>query len=112
MVGLIITDLGRKYPKGLSSLSVASVPGVSENADPEIAKADQVLLGKALLRLRKDAGMTQEQAAEQMGGDAKRISRIERGQRGVRWPTLTRFLRVYATDVHALARALDEAGED
>lgn len=85
---------------------------MSERLDPEIERADQRMLGRALRRLRDEAGMTQEQTAEELGADAKLVSRIERGTRGVRWPTLMRFLRVYKTDVHALARALDEAAED
>ncbi len=54
--------------------------------------------------------MTQEQVAEQLGGDATLVSRIERGKRGVRWHTLQRFLRVLGADLHDLARAVDEAG--
>jgi len=84
---------------------------VSKSADREIAKADQLLLGKALLRLRKDADMTQEQVGAELGGDATLVSRVETGKRGVRWPTLMRFLRVYGSDLHALADAVQEASE-
>lgn len=85
------------------------VAGVSKGGDREIAKADQLLLGKALLRLRKDAEMTQEEVGAQLGGDATLVSRVETGKRGVRWPTLMRFLRVYEADLYALARAVDES---
>jgi transcriptional regulator with XRE-family HTH domain len=83
---------------------------VTRAADPSVAKQDHLLLGRALRALRHEAGMTQEQVAEQLGGDATLVSRIERGKRGVRWHTLQRFLRVLGADLHDLARAVDEAG--
>jgi HTH-type transcriptional regulator/antitoxin HipB len=78
-------------------------------AQERIAEEDQLVLGRALRALRNRAGMTQEQVAEQLGSDATFVSRIERGLRGVRWPTLQRFLRVYGGNLHDLADAVDDA---
>jgi transcriptional regulator with XRE-family HTH domain len=52
--------------------------------------------------------MTQEQVADEMGADATFVSRIERGKRGIRWPTLIRFLRVLEADLHQLADEIDK----
>jgi transcriptional regulator with XRE-family HTH domain len=78
-------------------------------AQQPTAEQDQLVLGRALRALRREAGMTQEQVAEQLGTDATFVSRIERGIRGLRWHTLRRFLRVYDADLHEFARAVDEA---
>jgi transcriptional regulator with XRE-family HTH domain len=85
----------------------ASVPTVRHPANTTTAAKDQLALGRALAALRHNADMTQEQVADQLGTDATFVSRIERGKRGIRWPTLTRFLRVLEADLHQLANEID-----
>ncbi len=46
---------------------------------------------------------------DRLAADATLVGRIERGQRGVRWQTLQRFLRVLDADLHQLADAVDRA---
>lgn len=58
-----------------------------------LAKQDQEVLGGSIRELRRTAGMTQEQLGDALGADAVFVSRIERGQRGIRWHTLMRLLR-------------------
>jgi helix-turn-helix protein len=43
--------------------------------------------------------------------DASLVGRIERGQRGIRWHTLQRFLRALDADLHQLADAMAEVEE-
>jgi transcriptional regulator with XRE-family HTH domain len=81
---------------------------VGHQADATIAASDQLILGRALAALRHTAEMTQEQVADEMGADATFVSRIERGKRGIRWPTLIRFLRVLEADLHQLADEIDK----
>jgi transcriptional regulator with XRE-family HTH domain len=81
---------------------------VGHKADNAIAASDQLTLGRALAALRHQAEMTQEQVADELGADATFVSRIERGKRGIRWPTLIRFLRVLDADLHQLADEINE----
>jgi transcriptional regulator with XRE-family HTH domain len=81
---------------------------MGHQADATIAASDQLALGRALAALRHAAGMTQEQVADQLGADATFVSRIERGKRGIRWPTLIRFLRVLDANLHQLADEIDK----
>lgn len=67
---------------------------------------DYVALGRALLKLRLAAELTQEQAAARIGIGATFISQIENGHRGMRWHTLLAFLAAYGADLHALADAI------
>lgn len=79
---------------------------MNQPADNATAARDQLALGGALRELRRQAGLTQEQVGDRLGTDATFVSRIERGKRGVRWPTLLRFLRVLDADLHQLADAV------
>jgi transcriptional regulator with XRE-family HTH domain len=72
------------------------------------APSDQLLLGRALLALRKRAGMTQSEVAERAGTDDTHVSRVERGQFDVRWTTSRRLLEALGADMHQLADALVE----
>lgn len=81
---------------------------MGHKADNAIAASDQLTLGRALAALRHQAEMTQEQVADELGADATFVSRIERGKRGIRWPTLIRFLRVLDADLHQLADEINE----
>lgn len=81
---------------------------MGHQADATVAASDQLTLGRALAALRHKAEMTQEQVANELGADATLVSRIERGKRGIRWPTLIRFLRVLDADLHQLADEIDK----
>ncbi len=78
--------------------------------DPDLPSADDyAALGRALRALRLTAGLTQVQAATQIGIRATFISQIENGHRGMRWHTLLAFLSAYGRDLHDLAKAVDIA---
>lgn len=66
-------------------------------------------LGNALRSLRETAGMTQVQAAEQVGIRSKFVSEVERGNRGLRWHTLRGLLRAYGAGLRDLAAAIETA---
>jgi transcriptional regulator with XRE-family HTH domain len=76
------------------------------------AAADYAALGRALRELRRDAGLTQIQAAESIGIRSTFVSLIERGQRGMRWHTLLAFLRAYGADLRKLAELLDREQQE
>jgi transcriptional regulator with XRE-family HTH domain len=77
---------------------------------PKLAHSDNLeTLGRALAELRKSAGVTQREASEQVGIRSRFVSEVERGNRGMRWPTLLRVLAVYGADLHDLADALKRA---
>lgn len=72
---------------------------------PNIAEYEA--LGRALRALRRKAGLTQAQAAERIGLRAQFISEVERGQRGMRWHTLTATVRAYGATLVKLAREVE-----
>jgi transcriptional regulator with XRE-family HTH domain len=77
---------------------------------PKLPHSDDLkTLGRALAELRKSAGVTQREASEQVGIRSRFISEVERGNRGMRWPTLLKVLGVYGSDLHDLADALKRA---
>lgn len=77
--------------------------------NPDLPNAEQyAALGRALLALRKAAGLTQQQAASSIGIRSTFVSQIENGHRGMRWHTLLLFLDAYDADLHALADAIDK----
>lgn len=59
--------------------------------DPD-AQHDHLVLGKALREMRDDLGLTQEALADRMGVYSTFVGRVERGERGVRWHTVRKFL--------------------
>ena len=78
--------------------------------NPDLPNAEEyVVLGQALLALRKAADLTQKQAASSIGIRSTFVSQIENGHRGMRWHTLLAFLNAYDADLHALAEAIDTA---
>ena len=68
-------------------------------------------LGRALRKLRGQAGLTQEQLAARVGVGATYVSQIENGHRGLRWDTLLRVLHAVGADLHALADAVEEQSD-
>jgi transcriptional regulator with XRE-family HTH domain len=76
---------------------------------PRLPAAEEyAALGRALRQLRREAGLTQVEAAEIVGIRSTFVSLIERGERGMRWHMLRAFLRAYGADLRALADELDE----
>lgn len=59
--------------------------------DPE-AQRDHLVLGKALREMRDELGLTQEALADRIGVYSTFVGRVERGERGVRWHTVRKFL--------------------
>jgi transcriptional regulator with XRE-family HTH domain len=70
---------------------------------------DQLILGRALRALRKQAGITQEQLAERLAVDPTFVGRLERGQRGAHWRTIRRILAALDTGVGEFATEIDAA---
>jgi HTH-type transcriptional regulator/antitoxin HipB len=68
---------------------------------------DQQAVGRALRELRKRAGLTQEQVAARMGTSSTYLSRLEAGQRDIRFSTILRLLDAVGADLHQLADAID-----
>jgi transcriptional regulator with XRE-family HTH domain len=64
---------------------------------------DYTAVGEALRVLRRRAGLTQAQAADQVGVRNTYISQVERGSKGVSVRTMLKLLRVYSADLQALA---------
>jgi transcriptional regulator with XRE-family HTH domain len=76
----------------------------------EIApEQDQLILGRALRALRKQAGITQEQLAERLGVDPTFVGRLERGQRGAHWRTIRRILTALDVGISDFAIEIDAA---
>jgi transcriptional regulator with XRE-family HTH domain len=61
-------------------------------------------LGKAVLALRVERGLTQEQLADASGLHATYISGIERGQRNPSWETMVKIARGLEVPLSELAR--------
>lgn len=77
----------------------------------EDATQDQIILGRALRRLREHAGLRQDDLATRLGIDTTYISQVENGRRGVRWHTVMRFLRALDADLRQLADAIEPASD-
>lgn len=63
---------------------------------------DYVDLGQALRVLRRKAGLSQEQAGAAVGVGNKHLSAVEKGHRGISWPTLRALLRTYGATLTEL----------
>jgi transcriptional regulator with XRE-family HTH domain len=66
-------------------------------------------LGRALRDLRTRAGLTQAQVAANAAVDAPYLSRVESGERDLRWSTVVRLLGALGADLHQLADAIERA---
>ena len=71
----------------------------------------KVRLGAALRCLRERRALTQEELGSLLHMDYRYIRRIEKGERGVSWYTIVRFLHALEATVHDLADALAEPPE-
>ena len=55
--------------------------------------AEHAALGRAIVELREEAGLTQEQLAERMGTTFTRVGLLERGETDPKFTTLRRLAR-------------------
>jgi transcriptional regulator with XRE-family HTH domain len=65
-------------------------------------------LGRSLRILRTRAGLTQAQVAASAGVDGPYLSRVESGERDLRWSTVLKLLAAIGADLHHLADAVAE----
>lgn len=65
-------------------------------------------LGEAIRRLRKQAGLSQEQLADLAATDVTQVGGVERGVRNPSYATLVRFAAALGTTVGAIAVLADE----
>lgn len=68
---------------------------------------DHRVFGLALRRLRRDAGLTQQELADRVGIGVEYVSRLENGHRGARWHTVMRLLRALNVTVDDLGNAIE-----
>lgn len=66
------------------------------------------LFGRAVQRLRREAGLTQEQLAARIGISGRYVQEIESGRRGARWGTVVRLLRALDVDLRQLGGAIEK----
>lgn len=71
---------------------------------------DYAQLGRALAAMRRRAGLTQAEVAEQVGVRNTHISGIETGERGASYPTILAMLRVYGSTLKELAEEIERGG--
>ncbi|HEV2727699.1 MAG TPA: helix-turn-helix transcriptional regulator [Solirubrobacterales bacterium] len=72
---------------------------------------EHAALGEAVRRLRREAGLSQEQLAERAGTDLTQIGGIERGVRNPSYTTMLRLAAALETSVGELASLADELRE-
>lgn len=65
-------------------------------------------LGKALRVLRKNAGLTQEEVAHDIGMKPSNISEVENGHRGLRWYTVLRYVTAVNANLRELADEIEK----
>lgn len=75
-----------------------------------IPDEDYLALGRALAALRRRAGLTQAQAAAQVGIRNTHVSSVERGYRGLSYKTMLGLLRAYHVGLRDLVKEI-ERGE-
>ncbi len=65
-------------------------------------------LASQLIKLRKKAGLTQEQLAVKMGTQKSNISRLERGHRNTTWHTITKYAEACGIPANSLRIHIEE----
>jgi transcriptional regulator with XRE-family HTH domain len=70
--------------------------------------SDQIILGRGLRDLRARAGLTQAELAVRAETSNTYVSRLEIGQRDIRWSTVMRLLDALDADLYQLADAIAE----
>ncbi len=69
---------------------------------------DHRAFGRALRKLRGQAGLTQEELSARVGIGVAYLSRLENGHRGARWHTVMRLLRALDVTLADLGAAIDQ----
>jgi transcriptional regulator with XRE-family HTH domain len=77
---------------------------------PTVPNDDLFVLGRALAALRRRAGLTQREAGEAVGVGHTHISQVERGTRGLSYPTMIALLRAYGVGLRELAAEIERGG--
>jgi len=72
--------------------------------------AEHAALGEAIRRLRKQAGLSQEELAELADTDLTQIGGLERGVRNPSYSTLVRLATALRVQVSAIVGLADEIG--
>ena len=71
----------------------------------------QRALGRALRELRKQAGVTQKELGAKAGAPDTYVSQVEKGQRDIRWSTVTRLLIALYMTLADLTAAVERQAE-
>jgi transcriptional regulator with XRE-family HTH domain len=74
--------------------------------------SNQAILGEALRDLRTRAGLTQAETAARAKTSNTYLSRLEIGQRDIRWSTVMRLLDALGADLPQLADAIERAAQE
>ncbi len=69
---------------------------------------DHRAFGRALRKLRSQAGLTQEELSARVGIGVAYLSRLENGHRGARWHTVMRLLRALDATLADLGDVIDQ----
>ena len=81
----------------------SSAPSATTSAaGPLVDELDPVVLGRRLRHLRKEAGLTLDQAAEAVGATGSHLSLIENGKREPRLSLLSRLAALHGSSVEDL----------
>ena len=72
-----------------------------------MTSSTSTILGRSLRALRIRAGLTQAQVAAKAGVDGPYLSRVESGERDLRWSTVLKLLNAIGADLHQLADEID-----
>jgi transcriptional regulator with XRE-family HTH domain len=68
---------------------------------------DYADIGQALRALRRKAGLSQAEAGAAVGVGHKHLSAVEKGRRGISWPTTRALLRAYDATLSDFAREVE-----
>ena len=74
--------------------------------------AEHAALGRAVVELREEAGLTQEQLAERMGTTFTRVGLLERGETDPKFTTLRRLARGLGVKMAKLADRIEHHYEE
>jgi transcriptional regulator with XRE-family HTH domain len=69
---------------------------------------DHRAFGRALRKLRGQAGLTQEELSARVGIGVAYLSRLENGHRGARWHTVMRLLQALDATLLDLEKAIND----
>lgn len=102
-----VSILGYKCPNTGVCKSQGCVAAMPPRRRSRPRSAEHAALGEAIRRLRKEAGLSQEQLAELAGTDLTQIGGLERGVRNPSYSTLLRLATALQVQVGAIATLAD-----